>query len=51
MQDTVGEAKINLCVVFSYEPLPTNVPVLADPQELTHSSSVRPEAMDDRDES
>ena len=40
MQDTVGEARMNSKVTFSYEPMHTDVPVLADQQELKYHSFV-----------
>ena len=38
MQDTAEEARMNSEVTFSYEPLNTYVPVLADQPEITKNN-------------
>ena len=40
MWDTAGEARTNSQITFSYGSINMDVPVLADQQELTYSSSV-----------
>ena len=41
MLNTVGEARTNSWVLFSYEFLPMDIPVLATQQVLTYINSVQ----------